>query len=306
MPDRIVLITGSARGIGRAVAARFAQAGDTVIHGVRDPSQLGGLQRALEESRIEGGPDAEGDEAPSVVPLDVTNADVVDRVVSEIVDQHGHLDILVNNAGRSFVGTLEDLSDEDLRASLEVNFLGAARLTRAVLPHMRAAGGGRILALSSMGGAVGTPFNDAYSAAKFAIEGLYEALAPVVARFGIHLTLLEPGPVAGEFLTGASATTRIPSAAYTDLYESFVATREAAYATAPSPIDVAERLFDLSGQTDPPLRAQDTEATTRFVATKLQDTDGRRTLRTGSRMVRKTDASRPPAPSAGMGAAARR
>jgi NAD(P)-dependent dehydrogenase (short-subunit alcohol dehydrogenase family) len=291
MTERIVLITGSGRGIGLAVAARFCRAGDTVIAAVRDPTRAGDLRSALALASKQG--DAgEGDattSSHSIVALDVTDADAVEHVVTETIELHGRIDILVNNAGRSFVGTLEDLTDEDLQASLEVNFLGAARLTRAVLPAMRAAESGRILALSSMAGVVGNPFNDGYSVAKFALEGLYESLAPVVAPLGIRLTLVEPGPVAGEFVTSPLGITRTPSSPYTEMWERFISTRDAAYMNAPTPEDVAERIFELCGEADPPLRAQDTEGTSRFVATKLRETDGRRVMRIGSRMIGEVD-----------------
>ena len=182
-------------------------------------------------------------------------------------------------------GRSKTFRTKNLRASLEVNFLGAARLTRAVLPTMRETGGGRILALSSMAGVVGNPFNDAYSVAKFALEGLYESLAPVVAPFGIRLTLVEPGPVAGEFVTNTSGITRAASDAYVDMWKAFVSVRDAAYVAAPTPEQIAERLFQLCGESDPPLRAQDSEGTTRFVGTKLKETDGRRVMRIGSRMI---------------------
>lgn len=276
MSNRVVLITGCARGIGLATAVRFAHAGDTVIATVRDPKRANGLRHALA---------AASPGVASVEALDVTEPEAVERVVGETCDRHGHIDVLVNNAGRSVVGTLEDLRDEDLRASFEINFLGAARMIRTVLPAMRAAGTGRILGLSSMSGVIGNPFNDGYSIAKFALEGLFECVAPVVAPFGIRMTLVEPGPVTGEFVTNEAATTREPSGPYREMFECFTSIRDAAYEQAPTPEDVAERIFELCAEAAPPLRAQDTEGTTRFVASKLKDVDGARAMRILERMI---------------------
>ncbi len=283
-------MTGCARGIGLATAARFARAADTVVATVRDPASAEDLRRALDAATraVEGdgqGPASNDRPASSVEALDVTEGDAVARVIDDTVARHGRIDVLISNAGRSVVGTLEDLTDDDLRSSFEVNFLGGARVIRAVLPAMRAARSGRILALSSMAGVIGNPFNDAYATAKFALEGLFESLAPVVAPFGIHMTLVEPGPVAGEFVTNAGATNRDASPPYAEMFEDFVKVRDAAYVDAPTPEDIAERIFALCAEGNPPLRAQDTEGTTRYVGAKLKDVDGSRVTRILGRMV---------------------
>lgn len=271
---RTVLITGCASGIGLATACRFAEAGDRVIATVRD------LARAT-ELRQRMAPFADRSE---ILELDVTDERAV-RVVEDVIERHAGIDVLVNNAGRSLEGTLEDLSLADLQTCLDVNFLGVARVTKAVLPSMRRAGSGRIIAVSSTAGLRGAPFGDGYSAAKFALEGLYECLAPVAAALGVRLTLVEPGPVAGEFVTKQSATLRGPSGAYAAMYERFVAIRTAAYLAAPTPEAVASLIFGVSVALDPPLRVQDTDASTRAIASKIKDVDGRRVAATGAAMI---------------------
>ena len=118
-------------------------------------------------------------------PLDVTDHAPRPSCVDEVLATYGQIDILINNAGRGSVASLEQLSMDDLRAQLEVNYLGVAALTKLVLAPMRLAGSGRIVTVTSVGGVVGQPFADAYCAAKFAVEGLMQSLAPVVAQFGI-------------------------------------------------------------------------------------------------------------------------
>ena len=115
-----------------------------------------------------------------------------------MVADHGALDVLVNNAGRGFVGTIEQVSMAEMREIMEVNFFGVVATTKAALPHLRAAGPGDHG--DSVGGVVGQPFNEAYCAAKFAVEGFMESLAPVAATVGVHVSVIEPGPVATEFV----------------------------------------------------------------------------------------------------------
>jgi NAD(P)-dependent dehydrogenase (short-subunit alcohol dehydrogenase family) len=271
---RVVLITGAGAGIGLAAARRFAAAGDRVVATVRNLGRAGVLREAM----------AQAPQGCEVVELDVTS-DTAASVVEGLAARHGRIDVLVSNAGRSIEGALEDLSMEDLQESLDVNFLGAARVTRAVLPLMRAAGGGRILAVSSIGGLRATPFSDGYCAAKFALEGLFESLAPVVANFGIRVTLVEPGPVTGEFLSNSSAVARGPSEPYVRMTETFNAMRSLAYQSAPSPEDVAEVIYAATLEDDPPLRVQDTDGTSRAIGAKMKDLDGRRVLSIGMKML---------------------
>ncbi|NIH77474.1 SDR family NAD(P)-dependent oxidoreductase [Amycolatopsis viridis] len=105
----------------------------------------------------------------------------------------------MNNAGHGLVGALEELSEEQFRAVLETNLFGAAAVTRAVLPHMRARRSGHIVQLSSVGGVVGNPGHTAYATSKFALEGMSEALAGEVAPLGIRVTIVEPGPFRTDF-----------------------------------------------------------------------------------------------------------
>src|ERR1700712_1459842 len=169
--SRVVVITGCSSGIGLATAVAFAQHGDTVIATMRHTNRDGRLLEALQTANT----------AATIARLDVTRDESVTAAIEQVLQDHGHIDVLVNNAGLGMAGTLEELSIDDLREVMEVNFFGAARVTKAVLPSMREAGGGRIIAMSSMAGAFGQPFNDGYCASKFALEGLYEALHPVAA-----------------------------------------------------------------------------------------------------------------------------
>jgi NAD(P)-dependent dehydrogenase (short-subunit alcohol dehydrogenase family) len=178
-----VLITGCSSGIGRATARAFLDHGWQVYATARDPDDVADLADA-------------GCETPA---LDVTDDNAVERVVARAVDEGGGLDCLVNNAGYGQFGAVEDLSTERLHAQFDVNVYGPHRLCRAALPHMREAGDGTIVNVSSVLGRVTVPGGGAYCASKWALEALSEALRVEVAPHGVSVTLVEPGPVNTSF-----------------------------------------------------------------------------------------------------------
>ena len=169
---RVWLITGASRGLGRAFAEAALAAGDRVVAISRTPAPLGGDSLAI--------------------AADVTDRAAVFAAVEQAVAHFGRLDVVVNNAGAMWLGAVEEFSEEEARAAMELNFFGALWVTQAVAPHLRT-GGGRLLQISSIGGVVTGPMAGLYSAAKFALEGMSEALAQELAPFGVHVTLVEPG-----------------------------------------------------------------------------------------------------------------
>jgi NAD(P)-dependent dehydrogenase (short-subunit alcohol dehydrogenase family) len=182
---RAVLITGSSSGIGRAAAIHFARKGWRVFASMRRPERAGALR---EESRSAGW-------ALTTPALDVTSDDSVARAVTDLlVETGGRLDVLVNNAGYYAVGPLEETSTDELRAQLETNVVGVHRVTRAVLPAMRARREGAIVTIGSISGRVAVPMAAPYHASKWALEGMIEALRYELYPFGIRVTLVEPGP----------------------------------------------------------------------------------------------------------------
>src|SRR5919201_1247626 len=123
----------------------------------------------------------------------VTREEAIGPALDAALERFGRIDVLVNNAGIGFVGALEEMSLDDLRRVMETMFFGPAALTRAVLPRMRAQGSGSIVQISSQGGRMAGPGVSAYCAAKFALEGLSEAVAAEVAPFGVRVLIVEPG-----------------------------------------------------------------------------------------------------------------
>jgi NAD(P)-dependent dehydrogenase (short-subunit alcohol dehydrogenase family) len=140
----------------------------------------------------------------NAVALDVTDQPRIADVVADVLLWHGRIDVLVNNAGRGLVGAVEETTDRELRDLMDLHFFGPAALTRAVLPHMREQKSGAIVQLTSQGGRYSFPGVGGYSATKFALEGLSEALAQEVAPFGIKVMIVEPGAFRTSFAGGAA------------------------------------------------------------------------------------------------------
>jgi NAD(P)-dependent dehydrogenase (short-subunit alcohol dehydrogenase family) len=148
-----------------------------------------------------------------VLQLDVTREEAIQPALDAALERFGRIDVLVNNAGIGFVGALEEMTRDGLRRAMETMFFGPAALTQAVLPQMRAQGSGTIVQISSQGGRMAGPGVSAYCAAKFALEGLSEAVAGEVAPFGVRVLIVEPGNFRTGLL-GSSLHTATPIEAY--------------------------------------------------------------------------------------------
>ncbi len=173
---RVALVVGASSGLGAEVARRLAADGFVTYAGAR--AFAGG--RAAPEGCLP-------------VALDVTDGASVQAAVDHVLREAGRIDALVNCAAFLTLGSCEETTVDELRAVLETNFLGMARVTQAVLPAMRTQGGGRIVQFSSINGLLAVPFQGAYTASKHAVEGWSEALAMEARPFGVSVTLMEPG-----------------------------------------------------------------------------------------------------------------
>ncbi|XP_044173026.1 retinol dehydrogenase 8-like [Acropora millepora] len=189
MDSKVVLISGCSSGIGLSTAlllAKDAEKRFKVYATMRNLSKKGQLED--EGAKYLGN-------TLIVKQMDVSSDESVKEAVKEILETEGKIDVLFNNAGLA-TGAILDSAPIDMAKELfEVNFFGALRLIQAVLPSMKARQSGHIINNSSHFGIVGTPFQELYSASKFALEGLSEGLAPVLAHFNIRCSILEPGPV---------------------------------------------------------------------------------------------------------------
>ena len=179
--SKVVLITGCSTGIGRDLAQQLTQAGYTVVATARKTETLDDLSAALK------------------LPLDVTQSASVNNAVARVLQQFGRIDVLVNNAGYALRGALEEIPDEQVQQMFDVNVFGVLRMIRAVAPHMREQRTGRIINISSIAGKLSTPANGTYSATKFALEALNDALRLELLPFGIHVISIEPGAIKTQF-----------------------------------------------------------------------------------------------------------
>jgi NAD(P)-dependent dehydrogenase (short-subunit alcohol dehydrogenase family) len=255
----VVLITGTSSGIGLATAIQAQQAGYRVVATMRDTSRA--------DDRLKG---------MDVRRLDVTDPESVASVVESVVRDHGRLDALVNNAGAGHIGTVETDSVENYRKVMEVNYFGVVAMTKAAMPHLRAAKG-RVVTVSSVGGVVGQPFNEAYCAAKFAVEGMMESLAPVAAQQGVTVTVVEPGAVASEFVSnvGVDRESVIEAAGpYGASLQGYLSRTATSFSGAQTPDEAAATIISALTDEQPPFRLQTSDWARAFVATKLADADG--------------------------------
>jgi NAD(P)-dependent dehydrogenase (short-subunit alcohol dehydrogenase family) len=198
--ERRWLVTGCSSGLGRAVAVAAAEAGDLVVASARRLADVEELERD-HPGRV------------TAVALDVCDPAQCEAAVAHAVDRFGGVDVLVNNAGAGLLGTVEEVSDDELRAQLDVLVVAPWRLTRLVLPLMRGQGAGHVVNVSSLAGRMAFPGLSAYVAGKYALEGMSQALAAEAAAFGIRVTVVEPGAFATRY--GASL---VPAATPIDAY----------------------------------------------------------------------------------------
>ncbi|MEU5764626.1 SDR family NAD(P)-dependent oxidoreductase [Streptomyces asoensis] len=261
MSVKTVLITGTSSGIGLATAVAAARNGWHVVATMRDTGKAGALLAAAEAAGV----------AVEVRALDVTDQ----ASVADCLAGLDRLDALVNNAGAGHLGTLEQEEVDDVRAVMEVNFFGVLHVTKAALPLLRAAKG-RVVTVSSVGGVVGQPFNEAYCAAKFAVEGFMESLAPVAATVGVAVSVVEPGAVGSAFVSNVGGRDTVLDSAgpYTPALTAYLARTRDAFAAAQTPQDAAAPIVGLLEAERPAFRVQTSDAARAFTATKLSDGDG--------------------------------
>jgi len=200
MSKKVWLITGSSRGLGRALAEAVLGAGHQLVATARDPTSLNGLKEKY------------GNQV-RLAAVDVTNENDASAAVQMAVDAFGKLDVLVNNAGYGTVNSIEERSLDDFRAEIETNLFGTIIMTKAVIPLMRKQAAGHIIQVSSIGGRIGPTGRAPYAAAKWGVEGFSETLSKEVGPLGIKVTIIEPGGFRTDF-AGSSTSIQEGLSAY--------------------------------------------------------------------------------------------
>ena len=179
--SKVWFITGAGSGIGAGVARAALEAGHRVVATGRNMEKLSGAFAAV------------ASDALLLERLDVTSEAEANRAAQAAVSRFGRIDVLVNNAGYSLLGNFEEFTTEQIERQFAPNFWGVVHLMRAVLPIMRGQRSGHIINISSVAGVVGQGAVAAYGASKFAVEGLSLAVGQEIERFGIKVTVVEPG-----------------------------------------------------------------------------------------------------------------
>lgn len=195
------LITGTSTGFGRLLTEQLLERGDRVIASLRRDGPLDDLL-------------AQHGERLQVINFDVTDTRAMQEAVTQAFGKTGHIDVVVSNAGYGVFGAAEEATDEQIERQITTNLTGSIQFIRAVLPHLRRQGGGRIVQVSSEGGQIAYPCFSLYHASKWGIEGFVESVAQEVSPWNIDFILAEPGPTATSF--AASLDQTAPMALYED------------------------------------------------------------------------------------------
>ena len=230
---RVVLVTVASSGIGLACATHLAGRG----------------YRVYGTSRRAGG------HAGSVAMLvaDVTDDHSVEQAVAAVLEREGRLDIVVNNAGIGIAGPVENTSIEEAKRQLEVNFFGAFRVCRAVLPTLRSQRSGYLVNIGSIGGLIAIPYQAMYSASKFALEGLSESLRMEVRPFGVKVVIIEPGDHKTAFTENRTEMSG-GTDAYSQSFQAALARAAHEEQSGPGPEQVARLLHRIVNARNPRLR----------------------------------------------------
>lgn len=237
---KVWFITGTSSGFGRALAEEVLAKGDRVVATARKPEVLQDL--------IEQYPSA-----ARAVKLDVTNTGDVKNSVREAVAEFGRIDVLVNNAGYALVGAIEETSDEQIRQQFDTNLFGVLNVTREVLPVMRRQKSGHIVNIGSVVGISAMPLMGLYSATKFALEGLSEALAAELAPLGIKTTIIEPGPFSTNGIAVAVFAEHLLPEAYPTTAQ-FAEISQQLNSIAGDPVKAVRLIIEAVESANPPFR----------------------------------------------------
>jgi len=220
MSKKVIIVTGASSGFGKDTVKKFLKEGNIVYAGARRVDRMKDI----------------ADLGAKTLSLDVTSDESVNAFIKQIMTDHGRIDALVNNAGYGAYGMVEAVSLEDAQRQYDVNVFGAARMTKAILPHMRSNRGGTIINISSIAGKLTTPMCAWYSSSKFALEAYTDALRREVKQFGINVVLIEPGAMNTGFFEVAEKEVRKINhpKAYQKSVDAFLGEMKKAYKNPPS------------------------------------------------------------------------
>jgi short-subunit dehydrogenase len=243
MNRKVVLITGASSGIGKAAANLFAKDGFRVY---------GTSRKRQAEEAAEKEADVNG--FVRMIQMDVCSAASVKEAIDYILKHEGRIDILVNNAGFGIAGSVEDTSEEEAFKQFDTNFFGVHRVLRQVIPIMRKQGSGLIINVSSVAGLISIPFQAMYSASKYAVEALTEALRLELKPYGIKAVAVEPGDTNTGFTGSRQFVAESENSVYRSRFIKAIDTMIKDETNGPGPEKVARVIIKAARMKNPPVR----------------------------------------------------
>jgi NAD(P)-dependent dehydrogenase (short-subunit alcohol dehydrogenase family) len=236
----VFFLTGSSRGLGRAIAEAVLDGGHQLVATARDPRSLDDLVASHGERIL-------------ALALDVTNPDEAQTAIAAGLEHFGRIDVVVNNAGYADLAAVEDVTLEEFRRQIDTNFFGVVNVTKAALPILREQAAGHIIQVSSIGGRLATPGLSAYQSAKWAVGGFSSVLAAEVNPLGIRVTVLEPGGMETDW-AGSSMEVPPISEPYRRTVGASAAMHDSDAVALGDPAKVAQVVLEIAAMDEPPLR----------------------------------------------------
>ncbi len=237
----VAVVTGCSSGIGYETALQLAKEGYKTYATMRDLNKRFTLEQSAQKENLD----------LKVLQIDVNLQNTIDSAIEFIVSESGQIDVLVNNAGYGMMGSIEDLSIDEIKQQFETDFFGPIRMIKAVVPIMRKQNSGRIINVSSIAGQIGFAISSAYVSSKFALEGLTDSLRQELQPFGIHLSLIEPGVVKTNFHKNMRVASKSHESSYKEMTEQIVTQAKTLFEKGIEPEYVAKNIIDILKETNP-------------------------------------------------------
>jgi len=231
---KVVLVTGASSGIGKKVAEYLSEQGLIVYGTGRNPIITDSMTYEL-------------------IPLDITDSNLINKAVNYVIEMEGQLDVLINNAGKGITGPIEELSMEEIKANFDTNFFGLINITQAVLPIMRKRQSGLIINISSIAGYLGLPYRGVYSASKSAVSILTEALSTEVKQFGINIVDVAPGDFITNIANGRFHAPVLDNSVYKNDYSKVLKQMNDEVDTGLETIIIAKAIYSIINKKNPKL-----------------------------------------------------
>jgi len=232
--EKVVIVTGTSSGIGFETAVLLARNGFMTYATMRNPDKSTRLSELANKEKLD----------IKIRKLDVNDETGINETIDQVISETGRIDVLVNNAGYAIFGALEDTALDEIREQFETNFFGPVRTIKAVIPIMKKQNGGKIINLSSMVGRFGVPFNSAYVASKFALEGITESIRYELHDYNIKIILVEPGIIKSHFFQNVKLS-NTSTFSYSKLLKKRMEGIKTMLKKATHPVTVAEVILDI-------------------------------------------------------------